>query len=246
MTADSEESDWFGHRSDLVGVAGPDGNRIPCRRLRPSPANDSMPWVLAVHGATSSKHEWTELDGYTKGGNLALALLDAGIALVAPDLRYHGENSTREFPGFDIFEEWNWPRFHEEAVRDLHAVIAHFAGQEEFDPGRMGFAGYSMGSSFGFWLANRGIPFKALSLCVPYVDRTTSTAYSNFNNLENLGQTPVLQISAQDDEYIPFDQARWLFERNPSRDKQFLSYPTGHSLPVDYVVPAAEWIKARI
>ena len=241
-----EEREWYGHRLEMVFIVGLDGNRIPCDCIWPQDLSSPVPWILTTHGATSSKHEWTEIDGYTKGGNITRELVASGIAVVAMDLRHHGDNDTGSSPGLNIFQGDNWGRFFTESIQDIHAVIAHFASDPALDRSRMGFAGYSMAGVFGFWLANRGAPFRAMALCVPAVNREKSTVYSTFNNLEHVPEMPILQISAENDEYVPFDEAKWLFERIPVEDKTFLSFPSGHSLPGSYVPEYVRWMLSKL
>ena len=246
MKEPREEHEWFGHRLEKVFVVGLDGNRIPCDCIWPKDRTNPVPWILTTHGATSSKHEWTEIDGFTKGGNITRDLADSGIAVVAMDLRYHGDNDTRRSPGLDIFEGDNWEKFFEKSVEDIHAVIAHFAADPVVDPARMGYAGYSMAGIFGFWLSNRGVPFKTMALGVPGVNRGKSSIYSTYNNLENVSGIPVLQVSAENDEYVPFEEAKWLFDQIPAKDKKFLSYPSGHSLPTEYVQEFVHWLRSNL
>lgn len=241
-----EEQEWFGYRLEKVFVVGIDGNRIPCNCIWPKDLSSPVPWVLTTHGATSSKHEWTEIDGYTKGGNITRELVASGIAVVAMDLRHHGENTERTPPGWNVFEDANWEEFFTESVRDIHGVIKHFRGEPALDPSRMGFAGYSMAGKFGFWLANHGAPFACMALCVPNANRTKDSATSTFNNLEHVPEMPILQISAENDEYVPFDEAKWLFDRIPVEDKTFMSFPSGHSLPATYVPEYVHWMLSKL
>lgn len=239
-------TEWAGHSLESVFVRGRDGNRIPCHWIRPKDLAEPVPWVLALHGATSSKHEWTEFDGYTHGGNATRDLVASGISVVAMDLRHHGENRTDTSAGLNVFEDGNWGRFFQDSVRDAMDVLEHFLAEPALDPCRSGFVGYSMGGTFGFWLANHHATFKAMAVCVPYVDTSKDTPSSSHNNLGNLGETAFLQISAERDEYIPFEESKKLFERNPAEDKTFLSFESGHSLPAGYVSEFVAWVVSRL
>jgi hypothetical protein len=99
------KSEWFGHTLENIRIYDADSVSVPCTILWPENAAYPCRFVIATHGATSSKHEWTEMDGYTKGGNLSRLLLDAGVALVAMDWHYHGDNDTRNLNGRNVFEE---------------------------------------------------------------------------------------------------------------------------------------------
>lgn len=241
MTERIETRTWRGFELESLRVGSAPG--VPCHVLWPSTSVERVPFVLATHGATSSKHEWTECDGYTKGGNLGLELLAAGIAVVAMDWHYHGDNDTRDLGGRNVFEPAHFADFFDRSVLDARQVLAFAAAHPRLDATRKGFAGYSLGATFGFWLASHGESFAAMLLCVPGVGRDPRQTRSAANNLGGLADTAILQVGAEHDEYIPFDDSRWLFERIPARSKRFLSYPSGHSLPAEYVPLAADFLR---
>jgi len=110
----------------------------------------------------------------------------------------------------------------------------------------MGFSGYSLAGIFGFWLANHGINFKAMVLCVPGVNRSKNRYYSAFNNIENINNTSILQISAENDEYIDFNESEWLFNQIHVKKKRFISFQSGHSLPIEYVSQASSWMRSEL
>jgi dienelactone hydrolase len=242
----TETKEWFGFKMEVARIGPSGGNRVPCHILWPNESDTPVPFVLATHGATSSKHEWTELDGYTKGGNLAQQYLSAGIAVVAFDWHYHGDNNTRELDGRNVFLPEHFDDFFERSVLDADTVLQWARQNPSLDSNRMAFSGYSLAGTFGFWLANHGAGFKAMVLCVPGSGRQSDKYHSPCNNLGNLGKVSILQINAQQDEYIPSEEWNWLFRNTPISDKTLLAFPSGHSLPLDYVQPAAEWLKARL
>lgn len=240
------KSEWFGHTLENIRIYDADSVSVPCTILWPENAAYPCRFVIATHGATSSKHEWTEMDGYTKGGNLSRLLLDAGVALVAMDWHYHGDNDTRNMNGRNVFEEQYFEDFFTRSIADIQAVITYAKQHEKLDENRMGFAGYSLAGMFGIWLSNSGADFKTLLLCVPGANRSSTTPYAIVNNLKNIGERAVLQLSAEQDEYINFDDAKWLFSQIPVKNKIFHSFKSGHSLPIDYVSIAADWLSGEL
>ena len=92
----------------------------------------------------------------------------------------------------------------------------------------------------------RNVPFKTLVMCVPPVWKEDDDEYAPYNNLDHLPDQPMLMISAQQDEDIPLADAKWLFAQLPMADKRFITYPSGHSLPMDYVPEAIEWFTQRL
>lgn len=241
-----ESKIWSGYRLDVARIGSDRDHRVPCHILWPEHLDGPAPFILATHGATSSKHEWTELDGYTKGGNLAQRLLSLGIAVVAMDWHYHGDNDTQTLGGRNVFLPEHFDDFFERSVRDANTVLDWTRQYPSLDATRMGFSGYSLAATFGFWLASHGAEFKAMVLCVPDSGRKSGKYHAPCNNLGNLGNLSILQISAEQDEYIPSEEWRWLHANTAVPDKTLLTYPSGHSLPVDYVEPASAWLKARL
>jgi dienelactone hydrolase len=241
-----ETCNWLGCKIEKMIVFDHEGYRVPCNLITPLAENAQLPVLICTHGATSSKHEWTELDGYTKGGNISREIVKSGIAVLAMDLHYHGDNDTANLNGKNVLLEENWDDFFNRSIEDIQFVIDYVIKSPRFDSTRIGFSGYSLAGTFGFYLANRGAPFKAMMLCVPGANRKKNTYYSTHNNLDNLRDIAVLQISAFNDEYVNFADAQWLFEQIPLTDKKFLSYPSGHSLPQDYVPNAVEWIVDKL
>jgi dienelactone hydrolase len=241
-----EQQIWQGYSVEKLRITGVNGNRVPCNCIWPKDRTLPVPYMITTHGATSSKHEWTEMDGYTKGGNITQELVAKGIAVIAMDLHFHGDNNTQNMGNLNVFSEDNWDVFFSRSITDIHTVLNHFAQDPSCDSSRMGFAGYSLAGIFGFWLANRGAPFTTMLLCVPSVDRNQNKPYATFNNLDNLKNLSILQVSAEEDEYVPFAEAKWLFEQIPLTRKRFLSFKSGHSLPADYVPEAVAWIHSQL
>jgi dienelactone hydrolase len=240
------EENWCGFKLEHVRIFKSNESNVSCNILWPNNISGPVPVVLATHGATSSKHEWTEFDGYTKGGNLSKELLESGIAIVAMDWHYHGDNETENLNGRNVFEDEYYEDFFRRSVNDANTVLQYLKEHPKFDNGRIGFSGYSLAGEFGFWLANHGEPFKAMTLCVPGVNRKIKKSNSSYNNLENIKNTAILQISAENDEYIDFEESKWLFEQIPVKEKKFESYVSGHSLPVDYVGVASDWMRKHL
>jgi esterase/lipase len=248
LTTSLESYHWENCLVEKQIVSDNDGRRVPFNLITPYHTECSkLPFLLCTHGATSSKHEWTELDGYTKGGNFTREIVKHGIAIVAPDLHYHGDNHTADLNGRNVFLEEHFDDFFNCTIEDLNLLIHHLFTDSHFDISRMGFAGYSLAGIFGFYLANRGAPFKTMMLCVPGVNRAKNRYYSTFNNIDNLDKNiSLLHINAENDEYVNFEESIWLFNTIPLVDKKIVSFKSGHSLPYEYVPKAVEWIVSRL
>lgn len=242
-----EQKEWCTHQLTKWAIDNQADHPIFFLTITPSGEKKVHPWMLAVHGYTSNKEEWLELDDYTKGGNTVKALVDQGYAVVAVDMAAHGDNIQTEKPiDYDNLMNYGRKEFLDKTAEILEKVINVILKSGKFDEEQYGYLSYSMGGIFGFWLANRNIPFKTLVMCVPSVWKEYTGQYVPQNNLNNLGQQSILFIVAQQDEHIPFTDSEWLYALLPMTDKKFISYSSGHSLPMDYINEVAEWIKLRV
>lgn len=240
------QQEWHSHGLVKQVVSNDAGEPIPIVTILPANASDNLPWVIAVHGYTSRKEEWLEFDDYTKGGNLTKALADQGIAVVAVDLYFHGENYADASIDYDNLLSDQWKPFFYGTVKNIETVVNHLVKQDQFDPNRFGFVSYSLGGLFGFWLANRHTWFKSMVLCVPPVQKDEDDAFVPHKNLGNMRDVSVMLAVAQQDKYALLEDSKWLYEQLPVIDKQFHSYNSDHSLPEDYVSVAAAWFKERL
>ena len=243
------QKEWQSHRLVKQVVFNDAGESIPIITILPANTGDNLPWVVAVHGYTSRKEEWLEFDDYTKGGNLTKALVDQGIAVVAIDMYFHGENFADASIDYDNLlsdqsDQWN-PFFYG-TIKNVETVINDLIGQDQFDPDRLGYVSYSLGGLFGFWLANRQPWFKSMVLCVPPVWKDENNKFASHNNLANMSDVSVMLVVAEQDKYETLEDSKWLFDQLPVIDKQFHSYNSDHSLPKDYVPVAVAWFKERL
>lgn len=242
-----EQKEWCTHQLIKWSIDNQTDHPQIFLTIMPSGKKKIYPWILALHGYTSNKEEWLELDGYTKGGNTVKALVDHGYAVVAVDMAAHGDNIHTEKPiDYDSLMNAGWEEFFDRTVENLETVMSVILKSGRFDEERYGYLSYSLGGLFGFWLANRNIPFKTLVMCVPPVWKEDPDQYVPYNNLNNLGQQSILFVVAEQDENIPFADSEWLYAQLPMTDKKFVSYLSGHSLPIDYVTAAVEWINLRV
>lgn len=240
------QTQWQSHRLLKLAAFNESREAIPFLTLLPAQASEPFPCLIALHGYTSSKEEWFEMDAYTKGGNLVKLLADNGVAIIAPDLYGHGENQTSPSLDYDTLANQAWEEFFHGSRTLITTILNDYVKSETFDQKRIGFLSYSMGGLFGFWLANRGVNFKAMVMCAPPVDRTEADEYAPYNNLHHLQSVPLLHLVGEQDEYTSLEDSQWLFQQLPMADKRFVSFASGHSLPLDYVPIAAEWIKQRL
>jgi dienelactone hydrolase len=224
------QQEWQSHRLIKQVVSNTAGESVPILTILPTNAGDNLPWIVAMHGYTSRKEEWLELDDYTKGGNLVKALADQGVAVVAIDLHFHGENFADAAIDYDNLLSDQWESFFYGTVKNIETVINDLIGQDQFDANRLGFVSYSLGGLFGFWLANRQPWFKSMVLCVPPVGKKDEdNEFMPHNNLDNMADVSVMLAVAEQDKYETLEDSKWLYDQLPIDDKQFHSYNSDHS-----------------
>jgi pimeloyl-ACP methyl ester carboxylesterase len=120
----------------------------------------------------------------------ATAAQEAGYAIVALDLRGHGESS-----GSQNFEAMD---------QDVEAALAWMLNRMEIAPDRIGLAGASIGANLALRAAGRHPEIKSAALLSPGLD------YRGIMALEGLaayGQRPVIIVAAERDTYAA-DSAR--------------------------------------
>ena len=90
--------------------------------------------------------------------------------------------------------------------------------------------GYTKGGNVSLGLLRNGYAVLALDMY-----------HHGENNVEHLSGTPFLMVAAEKDEEVDFAEAQWLFSRLPGENKRFISFDSGHSLPLDYVDVVVKW-----
>jgi dienelactone hydrolase len=240
--------EWQSHKKDYVVFHNENRQKVSAHIIWPNREKTDYstprPWVIGIHGATSSKHEWTELNGYTKGGDLTLKLLERGVVVVAVDLHFHGENNNIE--GLDFNESSIFPTFVKNSIEDLKLAVELSRQNVALDNQNLNFMGYSMGGLFALQLLKSGLSFNSMALMVPgimYSNKSEFAPHRHINAFESNEEMSLIQISATSDEYVLFEDAQKFMLDIPLKNKTFLSADSGHSLPIDYIDPLIDWFE---
>ncbi len=101
---------------------------------QPVPMEEPHPVIILIHQGGASKDEWVNLPLWHK-------LTQAGYALLAYDIRQHGESSADRD---DIFDLFNNPV---RAPLDLKAAITFVQSKTTIDSSRIGINGASVGAN---------------------------------------------------------------------------------------------------
>ena len=100
----------------------------------PTDILNKPPVIILIHQGGSSKDEWTDLA-------LWQILLDNGYAVLAYDIRQHGESSTDKD---DIWDLFNNPK---RAPLDLQAAIQFIQSHHKLNANKIGIIGASVGAN---------------------------------------------------------------------------------------------------
>ena len=115
-----------------------------------TPPDSAPPWPAAVlmHQYQGTRAQWDDLTP---------DLLEAGLAVLAPDARAHGESlrRVRADGGYDFETDRantldGWPT-------DVAAAVAWLMARDDIDPDRIGVGGASVGANTA-WIASAVVP----------------------------------------------------------------------------------------
>jgi dienelactone hydrolase len=237
-----ERREWEG--SALYhGAVRREGRETPVLLLLPGQGGRAHPCVVAIHGFEDRKETWLDLEGYTKGGQVSRGLLRAGIAVLAVDMYGHGEQ--REQGGysgpFPALLNERWETFYSRTQAGIEDVLAYVKARADLDAGRIGLVSYSLGGVFAFALADEPSDIAVVAACVPPAFREDDDEYAPYNHVDGLANVPFLIVGATQDEELDFADVQWLYQQLPGKDKRFLTYESGHSLPAAYAEEVVAW-----
>lgn len=239
-----QEREWNGNISRKMSLTDSSGNVVCFYELLPKGKTRDLPCVITFHGGESNKEEWIEDDDYTRGYFVMKQLVDAGVAVIAFDLAFHGEHYlAKDSMNYEDLYNNHWEEFYSQSVLTFNTLFRFVLLDTTFDKNRLGIASYSLGGIFAFAIANLHPEFKVLVTMVPPPCKDTDDQYAPYNNQSNLKNVPWLMVAAEKDEYMPFKESKWLYKKLTITNKKFLSYKSGHSLPMDYVPHAVAWFK---
>ncbi len=144
----------------------------------------NAPAILLIHMLNSTKESWE---------TFAIAAQQAGYAVLAVDLRGHGESESRHFD-FAAMDN------------DVDAALNWLTSRPEIDQNRIGIAGASIGANLGLRGAGRHSRVKSVVLLSPGLDYRGVTT---IEALTQYGQRPIMIVAAENDHYAA-DSSRTL------------------------------------
>jgi dienelactone hydrolase len=236
---------WTKYKVEWAKFADKNGKTIPYILILPNKNNPKkIPCVIELHGITGSKWEWTDIGGFTKGGDLTEKLLEKGYAVFAIDHPMHGDRAEKVYGSFD--EHFSairnrWDDFYIEAVGDIYESVGFIRSRPEIDGERLALVGYSLGGLFSMEIGTK-LPegIKTVVTCVPPVIEDRDNLSKKIARMIHVPS--LLMIIAKEDVWSKVEKSREVFALIPVDDKKLLEYDGGHSLPAAYTDEVLQWI----
>jgi len=236
---------------EKIVFTGIQRSRVPGYLALPAQRTGRVPVVILIDGVTGTKDRWFVQDNWPHGLLVTRALIDAGMAVLALDARYHGERAAEN--------DYRTPQFSARPPdRDMmvQSIIEHrramdvLATRPEIDTGRIGVLGLSMGGIMTFALTSLDPRVKAAVAGVTPIRPVKAPAGLPIAPMTfaqaNTG-TPFLMLMGRTDEgYYSVEDAEQLFAIIASPRKELEIYDAGHRLPAEYAGRAARWLQTHL
>jgi dienelactone hydrolase len=167
------------------------------------------PGIVLVHALSRTHEDWSVV---------AARLADAGFVVLAIDLRGHGASAP--LPEGTTLEDLT------KMMADVKAARAFLAARREAVPGRVGFAGASIGANLAILMGGIDPTVRSLALLSPGIDYRGLRPEAA---MKKYGERPALIVASQEDNYAT-NSARQLAVAGPGvgiRDLRILN-AAGH------------------
>jgi dienelactone hydrolase len=199
--------------------------------------------ALLLHGFTARKEQIAD--------SIGRALLQNGVATLAPDLPLHGSRAgglgrvSLENP-LTLISNWRL------ALREASQAIDYLTGLSRIDVDRVAIIGYSLGSYLSVFTAADDPRIKAIAL-VAGGDLPARTPFAALvrtiadpaREIRKLEGRPLLMMHGTRDRVILPDEARALFAAAPE-PKELRWYDGPHWPPHAVVREVADWVASRL
>lgn len=171
-------------KAETVRYPSPDGVRIvadyyPPEARAPKPA----PVVVMLHQYPSTRSSWKPL---------AELFLEAGYAVLAPDLRGHGDSVEPKSMKLVEGKTNRDPKHYKEAYQDVLGAYEFLRGVREVDLSRFALVGASIGCSVSLAYAATDASVDVVACLSPGIDYF---GVDSVRDIKNLGKRPVLLVS---------------------------------------------------
>jgi dienelactone hydrolase len=207
------------------------GDRVPGRLLLPADRRGPFPLILAQHGIGGAKDS-DYMD------TACLPWVRGGAAVASIDFPLHGERASAKLSERiqQFFEassdlsplaEELWISFVRQAVIDLRRTVDAMVELPEIDAGRVGYAGFSLGTILGVPFCAEDPRVRAAALAIGG-GGVGPVATDPVRHIPRFAPRPVLFVSARRDQTIPRERAEALHEA-AGEPSQVLWFDCAHS-----------------
>jgi len=207
------------------------GDRVPGRLLLPADRQSPFPLIFAQHGAGGAKDaDYMDI--------ACLPWVRGGAAVASIDFPLHGKRANAKLSerilrlfearsDLSRFDAELWIGFVRQSVIDLRRTMDALAGLAEIDAGRIGYAGFSLGTILGVPFCAEDARIKAAALAIGG-GGVGPVASDPVGHIPRFAPRPVLFVNASRDQTIPRERAEALHEaaRSP---KQVLWFDCTHA-----------------
>ncbi len=222
------------------------GERVPGDLVLPPGGEPPYRAALLIHGLNSNRDFWWRADRAA----LPNALLAAGVAVLAIDLRFHGARAAAndyQPPAYMTMGQDLHVRNRDMVIQstiDCRRALDLLAARPEIDAARIGAVGYSLGAIIGLYL----------SALEPELDAVVAAAVptglgplptDHFNFAPRASMQILLQVGRSDWLSSPAD-AELLRDLVPRELASLRFYDAGHRLPPEFASDAAAWLLERL
>lgn len=215
-----------------------DGERVPGALFMPSDLDEPAPLVFIQHPGTGSKDDY-----FVREPSMLWAR--RGWICVGIDAPLHGDRDEHD-PMRLFRDRERMPDIAAQFAREVSAVIDAVAEQYPVDPGRIGYAGYSMGAMLGVPAVASDGRFRAAAFCLVGEGGFVGPATGDQSVVPGLREVAVRIVGKTDDELIPRERTEALFDALPG-EKDIVWLPGGHyEIGPDVINAAGSWLAERL
>jgi predicted esterase len=215
-----------------------DGETVPGLAYLPVGVNEPMPLVLIQHPGMGSKEDYFVADvgrGWAKRGWICVGL----------DAPLHGERAEHD-PMALFRQTERYPAIRAQFAAEVSRMIDLLAESLPVDVGRLGFAGYSLGSMLGIPAVARDGRFRAAAFCLVGEGGLVGRVEGPEADVPRLGSVAVRVVGKLQDELIPRERTEALYDAVPG-EKDIRWLPGGHfEIGPDVIRAAEEWLRAKL
>jgi len=207
------------------------GDRVPGRVLLPPDAEGPVPVVLLQHGASGAK-DAPYMDA------VAAPWARGGVAVASIDFPLHGERASAKLggllraglgldPGGGPLAAGIAREFLRQAVLDLRRCLDALGALDAIDPGRIAYAGLSLGAIVGATFCALDPRPRAVVLALAGADRGASDL-DPLHHVGRIAPRPVLFVNATRDAVVSRERAERLHAA-AGEPREVLWFDSGHA-----------------